>query len=181
MFFRWFGCASLNSICYFALQVNGVVTTGELAKLKESLEEEIKLRKAAEEEVSKLKSQSTLKTRSGVTILQLCLSLYISLNCLTNPSDVLGRRRCWNIKITKAAGGWGSSEKETWRRGHHFAKSACAAYFWSWPGTNFRIWMSLSFNCCEGIVSIHQIKGLVNLPSLILQILLILPVSLLLV
>lgn len=87
------------------MQVNGVVTTGELAKLKESLEEEIKLRKAAEEEVSKLKSQSTLKTRSGVTILQLCLSLYISLNCLTNPSDVLGRRRCWNIKITKAAGG----------------------------------------------------------------------------
>lgn len=53
------------------LQVNGVVTASELTRLKESLENEMRLRKAAEEEVSKVKSQSTLKTRSGVPSLSL--------------------------------------------------------------------------------------------------------------
>jgi Fe2+ transport system protein B len=49
-------------------EVNGVVTASEFTRLKESLENEMKLRKSAEEEVSKVKSQSTLKTRSGVPI-----------------------------------------------------------------------------------------------------------------
>ncbi|KAL1217127.1 Kinesin-like protein KIN-UB [Cardamine amara subsp. amara] len=46
-------------------EVNGVVTASELTRLKESLENEMKLRKAAEDEMNKVKSQSTLKTRSG--------------------------------------------------------------------------------------------------------------------
>ncbi|XP_010523071.1 PREDICTED: kinesin-like protein KIN-UB isoform X3 [Tarenaya hassleriana] len=46
-------------------EMNGFVATSELTHLKEVLENEMKLRKAAEEELNKFNNQLTQKTRSG--------------------------------------------------------------------------------------------------------------------
>ncbi|KAG7590935.1 P-loop containing nucleoside triphosphate hydrolase [Arabidopsis thaliana x Arabidopsis arenosa] len=52
-------------VLYYLVKGSWSFTASEFTRLKESLENEMKLRKSAEEEVSKVKSQSTLKTRSG--------------------------------------------------------------------------------------------------------------------
>lgn len=170
IYVHWWSCTSFWPLIEFfnnvhfslfplpILQEPGASAAEDIAEIRKLLQNEIHMRKTAEEELNKLKSRLGQYTESGVwfPVLNYCFVhifkmsffflflFFLIVNWKWRYKWDIWRlvlQRCRNVKTSQNLGGWDTSKKETWRRNSDTTKPAIAVDFWSWSG----IWLEIFF------------------------------------